>query len=49
METLPLSKKRLMDYQYIPVAPLMPLKALTQRCFSKSFTMFVPHPGGYTT
>ena len=28
METLPLSKERLMDHQYIPVGPLMPLKAL---------------------
>ena len=33
METLPLSKKRLMDYQYIPVAPLMPLKALNPAVF----------------
>lgn len=28
METLPLAKERLMDSQYIPVGPLMPLKAL---------------------
>ena len=28
METLPLAKKELMDHQYIPVGPLMPLKAL---------------------
>jgi hypothetical protein len=28
METLPLAKKHLMDHQYIPVGPLMPLKAL---------------------
>ena len=28
METLPLSKEQLMDYEYIPVGPLMPLKAL---------------------
>jgi hypothetical protein len=28
METLPLSKEHLMDHQYIPVGPLMPLKAL---------------------
>jgi hypothetical protein len=28
METLPLAKKQLMDHQYIPVGPLMPLKAL---------------------
>lgn len=28
METLPLAKKQLVDHQYIPVGPLMPLKAL---------------------
>ena len=28
METLPLAKKQLMDHQYIPVGPLMPLRAL---------------------
>ena len=28
METLPLAKKQLMDNQYIPVGPLMPLRAL---------------------
>ena len=28
METLPLAKEQLMDYQYIPVGPLMPLRAL---------------------
>src|SRR5436305_1707526 len=28
METLPLAKEQLMDSQYIPVGPLMPLKAL---------------------
>ena len=28
METLPLAKEQLMDYQYIPVGPLMPLKML---------------------
>src|SRR5579863_3903010 len=27
METLPLAKEHLMDYQYIPVGPLMPLMA----------------------
>jgi hypothetical protein len=27
-ETLPLAKAHLMDYQYIPVGPLMPLRAL---------------------
>lgn len=28
METLPLAKENLMDYEYIPVGPLMPLTAL---------------------
>ncbi|OKO88794.1 hypothetical protein AC629_08410 [Bradyrhizobium sp. NAS80.1] len=28
METLPLSKENLMDYQYLPVGPLMPLMGL---------------------
>jgi hypothetical protein len=28
MEALPLAKEHLMDHQYIPVGPLMPLKAL---------------------
>lgn len=28
METLPLAKEQLMDEQYIPIGPLMPLKAL---------------------
>src|SRR5262250_3613958 len=28
METLPLAKEQLMDLQYIPVGPLMPLRAL---------------------
>ena len=28
IETLPLAKEQLMDHQYIPVGPLMPLKAL---------------------
>ena len=28
METLPLSKEHLMDHEYIPLGPLMPLKAL---------------------
>ena len=28
METLPLAKEQLMDVQYIPVGPLMPLRAL---------------------
>lgn len=28
MDTLPLAKEQLMDYQYIPVGPLMPLAAL---------------------
>jgi hypothetical protein len=29
METLPLAKEELIDHEYIPVGPLMPLKALT--------------------
>ena len=28
METLPLAKEHLMDHQYIPLGPLMPLRAL---------------------
>src|SRR5215469_9078112 len=28
METLPLAKAQLMDHEYIPVGPLMPLRAL---------------------
>jgi len=28
METLPLAKEHLLDHQYIPVGPLMPLRAL---------------------
>jgi hypothetical protein len=28
METLPLAKENLMDHVYIPVGPLMPLRAL---------------------
>ena len=28
METLPLAKEHLMDHQYIPVGPMMPLRAL---------------------
>jgi len=28
METLPLAKEQLMDHMYIPVGPLMPLRAL---------------------
>ena len=28
METLPLAKEQLMDHEYIPVGPLMPLRAL---------------------
>ena len=28
METLPLAKQQLMDHQYIPVGPLMPLRML---------------------
>ena len=28
METLPLAKAQLMDHEYVPVGPLMPLRAL---------------------
>ena len=28
METLPLAKEQLLDHEYIPVGPMMPLKAL---------------------
>jgi hypothetical protein len=28
METLPLAKEQLMDHQYVPVGPLMPLRIL---------------------
>jgi hypothetical protein len=31
METLPLSKEELIDHEYIPVGPLMPLRALMGR------------------
>jgi hypothetical protein len=31
METLPLAKEHLMDHEYIPVGPLMPLRALLGR------------------
>ncbi|HEX8838086.1 MAG TPA: hypothetical protein VF748_14190 [Candidatus Acidoferrum sp.] len=31
METLPLAKQQLMDDQYIPIGPLMPLRALMGR------------------
>ena len=34
METLPLAKKQLMDHQYIPVGPLMPLRALDPAALS---------------
>jgi hypothetical protein len=33
METLPLAKAHLMDHQYVPVGPLMPLKALNPGAF----------------
>jgi len=32
-ETLPLAKAQLMDHQYIPVGPLMPLRALKPEAF----------------
>ncbi len=34
METLPLAKEQLMDHQYIPVGPLMPLRALNPAALS---------------
>ena len=33
METLPLAQQHLMDHEYIPVGPLMPLKALNPAAF----------------
>jgi hypothetical protein len=33
VETLPLAKEHLMNHQYIPVGPLMPLRALNPRAF----------------
>src|SRR5579859_5846667 len=33
METLPLAKAHLMDHEYIPVGPLMPLRALNPGAF----------------
>jgi hypothetical protein len=33
METLPLAKAHLMDHEYIPVGPLMPLRALNPAAF----------------
>jgi hypothetical protein len=33
MEALPLAKEHLMDHHYIPVGPLMPLKALNPAAF----------------
>ena len=33
METLPLAKEHLTDHQYIPVGPLMPLRALNPAAF----------------
>jgi len=33
MEALPLAKEHLMDHQYIPVGPLMPLRALNPAAF----------------
>src|ERR1700751_1998616 len=35
METLPLAKEQLMDHEYIPVGPLMPLKALNPGALQK--------------
>ena len=36
METLPLAKEQLMDNEYVPVGPLMPLRALMSPRFSAS-------------
>jgi hypothetical protein len=33
MDTLPLAKAHLMDHEYIPVGPLMPLRALNPAAF----------------
>ena len=33
MESLPLAKAHLMDHQYVPVGPLMPLRALNPAAF----------------
>ena len=33
METLPLAKAHLMDHEYIPLGPLMPLRALNPAAF----------------
>ena len=33
VETLPLAKEHLMDHQYIPIGPLMPLRALNPGAF----------------
>jgi hypothetical protein len=33
METLPLAKEQLMNHEYIPVGPLMPLRALNPAAF----------------
>lgn len=33
LDELPLAKKQLMDHQYIPIGPLMPLKALNPAAF----------------
>ena len=33
METLPLAKEHLIDHQYVPVGPLMPLRALNPGAF----------------
>jgi len=35
METLPLAKEQLVDHQYIPVGPLMALRALNPAALSK--------------
>src|SRR6266568_6961229 len=43
METLPLAKEELIDHEYIPVGPLMPLRALigpvAQQCLSSRLSL----------
>src|SRR5215510_10674710 len=52
MEALPLAKERLMDDQYVPVGPLMPLRALmgpgaqqdSTSCFAQGLPQAFVHP-----
>src|SRR5204863_5726311 len=41
METLPLAKEQLMNHEYIPVGPLMPLRALNPGALQQSFARSV--------